>query len=186
MSLSFDYPSERERQHAQWKAARARLGAAAIAKKAEAEISVSKSVEKLVTHPVPVAPTMPFERDWLDVATKYAIADIVKEVCEQFGVSKTEIQSVRRHPQITNPRQIAMALCKQLTSRSFPEIGRRIGMRDHTTVIHACRKYQPVMDEVVRIVPEASPISVWVAAFKAQLDLTDPAKRKPYVRRVSV
>jgi chromosomal replication initiator protein len=68
------------------------------------------------------------------------IEDILKTVSRHFGVSKGDILSQRRHRSVVWPRQIGMYLAKQLTSRSLPEIGRRFGNRDHTTVLHAIRK----------------------------------------------
>ena len=68
------------------------------------------------------------------------IDDILKLVSKHFGVSRNDILSQRRHRSIVWPRQIGMYLSKQMTSRSLPEIGRRFGGRDHTTVLHAVRK----------------------------------------------
>ncbi|MEL6746293.1 MAG: helix-turn-helix domain-containing protein, partial [Pseudomonadota bacterium] len=68
------------------------------------------------------------------------IEEIIKLVSKHYGVTRTDILSQRRHRSIVKPRQIAMYLAKNLTSRSLPEIGRRIGGRDHTTVLHAVRK----------------------------------------------
>ncbi len=68
------------------------------------------------------------------------IEDILKLVSKHYGVSRTDILSQRRQRSIVWPRQIGMYLAKQLTQRSLPEIGRRFGGRDHTTVLHAIRK----------------------------------------------
>ncbi len=68
------------------------------------------------------------------------IEDILKVVSRHYGVSKTDILSERRHRSVVWPRQIGMYLAKQMTARSLPEIGRRFGNRDHTTVLHAIRK----------------------------------------------
>ncbi len=70
------------------------------------------------------------------------IEDILKIVTRHFGVSRTDILSQRRHRSVVWPRQIGMYLAKQMTSRSLPEIGRRFGNRDHTTVLHAIRKIE--------------------------------------------
>jgi len=70
------------------------------------------------------------------------IEDILKVIARHFGVSKTELLSKRRHRAVVWPRQIGMYLAKQLTARSLPEIGRRFGDRDHTTVLHAIRKIE--------------------------------------------
>jgi chromosomal replication initiator protein len=66
--------------------------------------------------------------------------EIQKRVCEHFNLKLSDMQSPRRAREVARPRQIAMYLCKQLTTRSLPEIGRKFGGRDHTTVIHAVRK----------------------------------------------
>jgi chromosomal replication initiator protein len=68
------------------------------------------------------------------------IDDILRAVSRHFAVSKQDILSQRRHRSVVWPRQVGMYLAKQLTSRSLPEIGRRFGDRDHTTVLHAIRK----------------------------------------------
>jgi chromosomal replication initiator protein len=70
------------------------------------------------------------------------IEDILRIVSRHFGVSKGDLLSQRRHRSVVWPRQIGMYLAKQLTARSLPEIGRRFGNRDHTTVLHAIRKIE--------------------------------------------
>jgi chromosomal replication initiator protein len=70
------------------------------------------------------------------------IEDIQRVVARHYNVSKTELLSNRRTRTIVKPRQIAMYLAKVMTPRSLPEIGRRFGGRDHTTVLHAVRKIE--------------------------------------------
>ena len=70
------------------------------------------------------------------------IEDILRIVSRHYGVSKGDLLSQRRHRSVVWPRQIGMYLAKQLTARSLPEIGRRFGGRDHTTVLHAIRKIE--------------------------------------------
>lgn len=70
------------------------------------------------------------------------IEDILRIVSRHFGVTKGDLLSQRRHRSVVWPRQIGMYLAKQLTARSLPEIGRRFGNRDHTTVLHAIRKIE--------------------------------------------
>ena len=70
------------------------------------------------------------------------IEDIQKIVARHFNVSRNELLSNRRTRTIVRPRQVAMYLSKVLTPRSLPEIGRRFGGRDHTTVLHAVRKIE--------------------------------------------
>jgi chromosomal replication initiator protein len=73
------------------------------------------------------------------------IEDILRIISRHFGVSKGDLLSQRRHRSVVWPRQIGMYLAKQLTHRSLPEIGRRFGNRDHTTVLHAIRKIEGVI-----------------------------------------
>ncbi|MFN0217305.1 MAG: chromosomal replication initiator protein DnaA [Hyphomicrobium sp.] len=70
------------------------------------------------------------------------IEDILRIISRHYGVSKGDLLSQRRHRSVVWPRQIGMWLAKQLTARSLPEIGRRFGGRDHTTVLHAIRKIE--------------------------------------------
>lgn len=68
------------------------------------------------------------------------IKTIQRIVGRHFLISVADILAERRTKDVVRPRQIAMYLCKELTMRSLPEIGRRFGGRDHTTVLHAVRK----------------------------------------------
>lgn len=74
------------------------------------------------------------------------IDEIQKKVAEYFNISVKEMQSSRRARTVARPRQVAMYLAKQLTSRSLPEIGRKFD-RDHTTVMHAVRKVEELIME---------------------------------------
>lgn len=74
------------------------------------------------------------------------IDEIQKKVAEYFNISVKEMQSSRRARTVARPRQVAMYLAKQLTSRSLPEIGRKFD-RDHTTVMHAVRKVEELVLE---------------------------------------
>jgi chromosomal replication initiator protein len=75
------------------------------------------------------------------------IEDIQKLVASRYNVSRSDILSERRTAAVVRPRQIAMYLSKVLTLRSLPEIGRRFGGRDHTTVLHAVRKIEKAIGE---------------------------------------
>jgi len=70
------------------------------------------------------------------------IEDIQRVVARQYNVSRADLLSSRRTANVVRPRQVAMYLAKILTLRSLPEIGRRFGGRDHTTVLHAVRKIE--------------------------------------------
>ncbi len=69
-----------------------------------------------------------------------SLADIQLAACEQFGISAEELLSSSRAARVAWPRQVAMYLARELTSESLPAIGRHFGGRDHTTVMHACRR----------------------------------------------
>jgi len=79
------------------------------------------------------------------------IDNIQKLVAEYFKIRVADLLSSRRTRSITRPRQIAMSLAKSLTRHSLPEIGNAFGGRDHTTVIHACRKVDELRSEDRRI-----------------------------------
>ncbi len=73
---------------------------------------------------------------------RITIDEIQKKVAEHYNVRLTDMHSARRARAVARPRQVAMYLAKQLTPRSLPEIGRKFGGRDHTTVIHAIKKIE--------------------------------------------
>ena len=73
---------------------------------------------------------------------KITIEEIQKKVAEHYNIRITDMHSPRRSRSVARPRQIAMYLAKSITSRSLPEIGRKFGGRDHTTVMHAVKKIE--------------------------------------------
>jgi chromosomal replication initiator protein len=73
------------------------------------------------------------------------IEDIQRVVARQYNVSRSDLLSSRRTANVVRPRQVAMYLSKTMTLRSLPEIGRRFGGRDHTTVLHAVRKIEALV-----------------------------------------
>jgi len=77
---------------------------------------------------------------------RVTIEEIQKRVAEHFNIKTVEMTSPRRARSVARPRQVAMYLAKQLTSRSLPEIGRKFGGRDHTTVMHAVRKVEELRE----------------------------------------
>ena len=80
-----------------------------------------------------------------------SIDNIQKTVAEYYKIRVSDLHSARRTRSITRPRQLAMALAKELTNHSLPEIGEAFGGRDHTTVLHACRKIAELKDSDQRI-----------------------------------
>lgn len=100
--------------------------------------------------------TVEFARDALkDLLTLQAklvtIENIQKTVADHYKIKVSDLLSKRRSRSIARPRQIAMALAKQLTTHSLPEIGDAFGGRDHTTVIHACRKVEELLGTHIEI-----------------------------------
>ena len=100
----------------------------------------------LVGRPVTVETTQDVLRDLLRANDRrVTIDDIQKRVAEHFNIRVADMHSARRARAVARPRQVAMYLAKQLTSRSLPEIGRKFGGRDHTTVMHAVRRIDELM-----------------------------------------
>jgi chromosomal replication initiator protein len=97
----------------------------------------------LVGRPITLESTQEVLHDLLRANDRrVTIEEIQKRVSEHFNVRITDMHSARRARAVARPRQVAMYLSKQLTSRSLPEIGRKFGGRDHTTVMHAVRKVE--------------------------------------------
>jgi chromosomal replication initiator protein len=82
------------------------------------------------------------------------IEEIQRVVARQYNVSRADLLSSRRTANVVRPRQVAMYLAKTLTLRSLPEIGRRFGGRDHTTVLHAVRKIENLVNNDVSLAEE--------------------------------
>lgn len=98
------------------------------------------------------------------------IDDIQRAVGQHYSIGRVDMLSNRRTATIVRPRQIAMWLCRKLTTRSLPEIGRHFGGRDHTTILYSARKIEadrqvdPSLDAelnelIVKLVPENSPVA---------------------------
>ena len=95
----------------------------------------------LVGRPITLETTQEVLHDLLRANDRrVTIEEIQKRVAEHFNIRISDMHSARRARAVARPRQVAMYLAKQLTARSLPEIGRKFGGRDHTTVMHAVRK----------------------------------------------
>jgi chromosomal replication initiator protein len=79
------------------------------------------------------------------------IENIQKTVAEYSKVRVADLLSKRRNRSVARPRQIAMSLAKELTNHSLPEIGDQFGGRDHTTVLHACRRIKLLRESDARV-----------------------------------
>ncbi len=97
----------------------------------------------LIGRPITLETTQELLHDLLRANDRrVTIEEIQKRVAEHFNVRVADMHSARRARAVARPRQVAMYLSKQLTARSLPEIGRKFGGRDHTTVMHAVRKIE--------------------------------------------
>lgn len=95
----------------------------------------------------PVLPALPAVKPiWFSIIEsgprRYYIQEIQLTVCEYFGITMMDLIGPRRMEKQSNARQVGYYLCKQLTGRSLPEIGRRFGNRDHTTILHGVRRME--------------------------------------------
>lgn len=113
--------------------------------------AVSPSIAPAPPEPVepnqPPIPNTMLLQAWAMLGVKLPAGEITlnqikRTVCGYFGISKLEIDSSRRASNVVEPRQIAFWLCKDLTSRSYPEIGFHFGGKDHTTVLYTVRKIE--------------------------------------------
>jgi len=103
-------------------------------------------------HPITVEFTKEALKDLLSLQAKLVtIENIQKTVADYFKVRMADLLSKRRSRSVARPRQVAMALAKELTSHSLPEIGDAFGGRDHTTVMHACKRIKELRDSEQRM-----------------------------------
>lgn len=112
------------------------------------------SLNRLVAHanlfnrPITLESTQEVLHDILKAHDRrVTIEEIQKRVAEHWNIRLADMSSARRARAVARPRQVAMYLAKQLTSRSLPEIGRKFGNRDHTTVMHAVSRVTELMEQ---------------------------------------
>lgn len=97
----------------------------------------------LIGRPITLEMTQEVLQDLLRANDRRVTVDeIQRQVADYFNIKLSDLLSSRRARQIARPRQVAMYLCKQLTSKSLPSIGRKFGGRDHTTVMHAVKRIE--------------------------------------------
>ncbi len=112
------------------------------------------SLNRLIAHaalfarPITLETTQEVLHDILKAHDRrVTIDEIQRRVAEHYNLRVTDMSSARRARAVARPRQVAMYLAKQLTARSLPEIGKKFGNRDHTTVIHACSRIAELMEK---------------------------------------
>lgn len=96
------------------------------------------------------------------------VGEIKRAVCEEFRLTRVEIEANRRTAAVCGPRQIAMALARRLTPRSLPYIGDHFGGRDHTTVLHAVRVMAPFIEKAAATLSPTATVAEWVIAVRAE------------------
>lgn len=113
---------------------------------------------------------LPTTRPWFHIVDvmpgRITVDKIQAIVCRDFGLSRGELLANRRTKSVVRPRQIAMYLAKELTQRSLPEIGRRFGGRDHTTILHAVRT-------ITRLVTTDADLAKRVDMLRRELEWQD-------------
>ena len=103
---------------------------------------------KFTDRPIDLALVKDALKDLFVISAKMvSIENIQKTVSEYYNIKLSDLLSKRRSRSITRPRQLAMALTKKLTNHSLPEIGEAFNGRDHTTVLHACKKIKELRQE---------------------------------------
>ena len=108
-------------------------------------------------HPITMEFTKEALKDLLSLQAKLVtIENIQKTVADYYKVRMADLLSKRRSRSVARPRQVAMALSKELTSHSLPEIGDAFGGRDHTTVLHACKRIKELRDSEQRMTEDYS------------------------------
>ncbi len=108
-------------------------------------------------HPITMEFTREALKDLLSLQAKLVtIENIQKTVADYYKVRVADLLSKRRSRSVARPRQVAMALAKELTSHSLPEIGDAFGGRDHTTVLHACKRIKELRSEEQRMAEDYS------------------------------
>lgn len=86
----------------------------------------------------------------------FSVESIQKTVADFYKVTIADLKSPRRTKSLAHPRQVAMYLCKKIARQSFPEIGAKFGGKDHTTVMHACRKIESLLETNMKLQEEIS------------------------------
>ncbi len=122
-------------------------------------------------------------RDLLQAGEKrITISDIQRKTARYYDISLNDLLSARRQRAIARPRQIAMFLAKQLTPRSLPDIGRRFGGRDHTTVLHALRRVEALIASDRRIESDVETLRQQCQAARGKDAQNSEDPPEPYVQ----
>jgi len=115
-----------------------------------------------------------------DMSVRPRIDEIKRAVCRHYKISITDINSGRRDCLVITPRHLAQALTHHLTLLSMPTIARLFGGRDHTTILHACRKMEPIIRATAEKLGSGASLGQWVREAAEQAEKVKP---QPRIRR---
>ena len=124
-------------QHQSWLAARRRLNP-----KPKVEVKINDLTPNAVPMPLKIGTPQPEYSLTYGRPRRLMIDDFIRAACKHFNVSRIDFLSDRRPKNLFMPRQIAAYLARTMTGNSLPEIGRRFGGKDHTTIMHSVRKIE--------------------------------------------
>lgn len=113
-----------------------------------------------------LAPSMPPQID--EPRHVPSVQRIQQAVCEHYQIAMADLLAANRSPEFATPRQVAMYLCRTLTGRSLPDIGRRFGNRKHTTALHAARQIAARLDRSPRLKSQVQAIISQLGASAAR------------------
>jgi hypothetical protein len=97
------------------------------------------------------------------------VGEVLRAVSAAWGVRVNDVISARRTHDVMRPRQAAYALARRLTLYSLPQIAHALGGRDHTTILHGCRKMDPVMDAVEPRMRKGATVREWAEAVREEM-----------------
>lgn len=146
LSASVKLPSVVAEMHRAHLARIARIKTAAIGEKAKAAAKADDRMVELLEAAIEPAPKP--RRQWFSIVDEKIlpqssgpmVEDIQRVACRYFNVTRNDMLSPRRDRRVSYPRHVAMYIAKTLTLQGLPQIGRRFGGRDHTTILHGVRK----------------------------------------------
>lgn len=113
---------------------------------------------------------------------RITIAMVQRAVADHFGIKPEEMTSDRRAREVARPRQVAMYLCTIFTPRSLPEIGRRFGGRDHTTIMHGIRQIEKLRAELPELDNDIKALSVALTRMRGAEPVVLPPPSVPSTR----
>ncbi len=144
-----------------------RLAAAAHNARME-RMGNARAAPPVIVSVEPAAPPKPKSKDWFYIVESERKTPPVRQiqamVAERYGVTLADILSQRRTKRVVMPRQIAVYLTKEMTSLSYPAIGRHFGGRDHTTCLHAHNKISRMIEAENDFALEVSNIREWLTS----------------------